>query len=184
MAKMKNCASCGKEIASSAKTCPHCGGKNKKPIYLRKWVWLLAVLLVFGIGSSLGGSNPESNKGSSLGGSNPESNKPIEYRTVEVDTLESDLEKNPANAKETYKDQYIEITGRVGVIDADLQYIGIMSPTNEFDFIGIQCYIQNDETKEVVKQISTDQTVTVKGKVTGVGEVLGYSLDIDEVIPQ
>ena len=29
MGKMKNCKSCGKEIANSAKTCPSCGAKIK-----------------------------------------------------------------------------------------------------------------------------------------------------------
>ena len=31
--KLTTCKSCGEEIAKSAKTCPKCGGKNKKPIF-------------------------------------------------------------------------------------------------------------------------------------------------------
>lgn len=27
------CKHCGQVIAASAKTCPHCGGKNGKPVY-------------------------------------------------------------------------------------------------------------------------------------------------------
>ncbi len=46
--KMKTCAVCGKEFASSAKACPECGAKNKRPIYLRPWfVALLIVVVVF-----------------------------------------------------------------------------------------------------------------------------------------
>lgn len=33
--KMTTCKHCGAEIAASAKVCPHCGGKNKPPIYKR-----------------------------------------------------------------------------------------------------------------------------------------------------
>jgi len=33
MSKMIKCKSCSQEIASSAKSCPGCGAKNKKPIY-------------------------------------------------------------------------------------------------------------------------------------------------------
>lgn len=33
MAKMKKCATCGADIASSAKACPKCGATNKKPIF-------------------------------------------------------------------------------------------------------------------------------------------------------
>ena len=33
MSKMKNCKVCGAEIATSAKSCPKCGAKNKKSIW-------------------------------------------------------------------------------------------------------------------------------------------------------
>ena len=41
MAKMKKCATCGADTASSAKACPKCGATNKKPIFLRGWFILL-----------------------------------------------------------------------------------------------------------------------------------------------
>lgn len=46
--KMTTCATCGAEIAASAKTCPHCGAKNKvkKPVYKRPWFWILIVAVV------------------------------------------------------------------------------------------------------------------------------------------
>ena len=31
--KLVTCKHCGEEIATGAKVCPKCGGKNKKPIY-------------------------------------------------------------------------------------------------------------------------------------------------------
>ena len=46
-AKMTTCKSCGAEIAASAKTCPKCGAKNKKPVYKRFWFWLLIIVAVF-----------------------------------------------------------------------------------------------------------------------------------------
>lgn len=36
--KMTTCKHCGAEIAASAKVCPHCGGKNKPPIY-KRWCY-------------------------------------------------------------------------------------------------------------------------------------------------
>lgn len=51
--KMTNCKSCGKEIAKSAKVCPHCGAKNKKPIYKKWWfIFLIVVVLLVAIGGS------------------------------------------------------------------------------------------------------------------------------------
>lgn len=46
MSKLISCKSCGAQIASNAKTCPHCGAKNKRPIYKKIWFWILIVLLI------------------------------------------------------------------------------------------------------------------------------------------
>lgn len=47
MGKLVSCKECGAEIAKSAKTCPQCGAKNKKPIYKRWWFWVLVVFVFF-----------------------------------------------------------------------------------------------------------------------------------------
>lgn len=188
MAKMTNCKSCGKEIATSAKTCPHCGAKNKKPFYKAVWFWVLLAIIVIAIaiGGSGGDGSSSDNGGDSnskTGGGNTSETKVIEYQKVDVDELEDALESNAA-AKDTYNKKNLEITGRLGTIDSDLKYFSLMSNTNDFDILGISCYIKNKDTKDVVKSLSKDQTIVVKGKITDVGEVLGYSLDIDEIIPQ
>ena len=59
MAKMKNCKSCGKEIASSAKVCPGCGAKNKKPFYKAVWFWVIVVIVVI---TAAGGNSDSSNE--------------------------------------------------------------------------------------------------------------------------
>lgn len=57
MSKLINCSTCGKEIAYSAKKCPNCGAKNKKPFYKKVWFWVLTVIIVIGIGGAAGSSN-------------------------------------------------------------------------------------------------------------------------------
>ena len=106
------------------------------------------------------------------------------YMKVDIDTMEEERDNNAAAAKEFYKNKYVEVTGRLGVIDSDLKYIGLYSISNKWDLIGINCRIRNQETREMVKTLTTDQTIIVRGKITDVGEVLGYYLDIDEIIPQ
>lgn len=49
MAKMIKCKTCNAEIASSAKRCPSCGAKNKKPIYKRFWFILIAFFVIIGV---------------------------------------------------------------------------------------------------------------------------------------
>ena len=61
--KMVTCKHCGAEIAANAKSCPKCGGINKKPFYKKWWFWLIvAVILIcpfFGKGSEGGEESPE-----------------------------------------------------------------------------------------------------------------------------
>lgn len=59
MAKMINCKSCGKEIASNAKICPGCGAKNKKPFYKAVWFWVIIVIFIIAVASSGEGSSTE-----------------------------------------------------------------------------------------------------------------------------
>lgn len=55
--KLGVCKACGKEIAKKAKTCPHCGAKNKKghPILLS----ILVVFVLVGVFASGGDDEPK-----------------------------------------------------------------------------------------------------------------------------
>lgn len=59
MEKLTNCKACGQEIAKSAKKCPHCGAKNKKPIFKKWWFWAILVVLIVVIATSGGGGDSE-----------------------------------------------------------------------------------------------------------------------------
>lgn len=106
----------------------------------------------------------------------------IEYIKVSKDDLDEALENNAAAAKDTYNKKYVEITGKLGTIDSDLKYIALVSSTEKWDFNGIHCYIKNNEQKDIIKTLKKDQEITIRGKITDVGEVLGYYLDITEII--
>lgn len=54
--KMCACKACGKEMAKSANACPHCGAKNKKPVFTKWWFWLIVVAFI-GIVAGAGGSD-------------------------------------------------------------------------------------------------------------------------------
>ncbi len=163
---MKKCKECGAEISSSAKTCPNCG---KKQTSILKIIIILIIVIII-IAAIAGGGSTESEV--------PDN---ITYTAVDVDTLDAALENNAAAAKDTYNGQYLEITGRLGTIDSDLQYISLLSTTDEWDLNGIHCTIQNDEQREMIKNLTVGDTIKVKGKITEVGDVLGYYLDITEI---
>lgn len=95
---MINCKVCGKEIAKSAKVCPHCGAKNKKPIYKRIWVWLLGVIIIFGGLMSCGGEDTSTNN----------TDVQIKDTKEEVEKVEEKISIGEKNAKEK-AESYLKI---------------------------------------------------------------------------
>ena len=186
--KLVTCKHCGEEIAAGAKVCPKCGGKNKKPIYKRPWFIILIVLIVIGAIGSAGGNDNQSDTSKDTNNavvnekdSTQKETEEISYTAYNVSELTSDLDSNAMKATDKYKNQYVELTGRLNVIDSSGKYISITPTDDEFASIGVQCYIKNDDQKNAVMDMSIGDTVIVKGKITDVGEVMGYSLDIDEI---
>ena len=150
--------------------------KKKKPIYKRVWFWILAIVVVVIAIGSMGGGDDDKTAGSSSG-----TTEPIEYTACTVDEMVALLEENALSASDTYKDQYVEVTGRLDVIDSNGSYISIYPINNEFSLTGVQCKIKTDEQLDTVKSLTKGQNVTIQGKVTDVGEVLGYTMDIDAI---
>lgn len=181
--KMTTCKHCGQEIAASAKVCPHCGGKNKPPIYKRWWFIAIIVIIVL---AAIGGSGSSDSSGSTSSTATSKtavstsSEAAIEYTAYTVTELSEDLNSNALKAADKYKGQYVELTGRLSVIDSNGKYISIVDSTDEWAITGVQCYIKNDEQKQVVMDMSIGDEIVVKGKITDVGEVLGYFLDMTE----
>lgn len=161
-------------------------------------VIVVVIVLLGGCLAAIGGSGGSSNKEDS---SKTETSKDTDSDKKEVETKESEpeeveivyeecnvddmmelLKSNALNASNTYKDKYVEVTGKLSAIDSSGKYISLLPINDEWAFTGVQCYIKNDEQLEKVSAMSTDETVVLRGKIKDVGEVLGYSLDIDEIL--
>ncbi len=169
----KTCKHCKTEIPYDAKVCPQCRKKQGVGC-LTKILIVIAAIIVLGAVSSLMGDDSdtttESNEATTA-------EKKIEYEKVSVADMMSTLNKNAAKASKTYKDKYLEITGTIDVIDSDLSYISITSG-DDFEIVGVQCYIKNEEQENQVVEMEVGDKVTIQGLCTDVGEVLGYSVDI------
>lgn len=180
----KQCKKCREQINKKAKKCPHCGAKQGMPI----WLIIVIIFVIIGIISNLGNSSNSStaddnNSATTKDNNSSNTTQEIEYIKVTKDDLDEALENNAAAAKETYNNKYIEVTGKFGNIDSDLKYISLYSSTKEYDFNGIHCTLKNNDQRNIAKSLTKDQEITVKGKVTDVSEVLGYYLNITEIIP-
>lgn len=184
---MKKCKECGEEISSSAKKCPKCG-KDQRNFFMKHPVlYTILILIIIAVAGSSGSDTTNTDVSSTSTGdtvttTTTETPETIEYTAIDVDTLNDALENNAAAAKDTYNKKYLEITGRLSNIDSDLSYISIGSTTDEWDFMTIQCFIKDQATKDIVKTLSKDDTIVVRGQITEVGEVLGYTLNITEIV--
>lgn len=185
--KLKTCPVCGKEMAAGAKACPSCGAKNKKPIYRRCWFWVLVVLVIAAVGSAMGSEDnggtdtPQQEiTGTPESGAGQAEEPAVTYTAYSVGQLMDDLDSNALKAESTYQDQYVELTGRLNVVDSDGDYISIVPQDDQFAILGVQCYLQTEEQRQQVLEMQIDQVITVRGQITSVGEVMGYLLDVDD----
>ena len=198
----KYCEFCGTKLEENANVCLSCGRqiKNTRSSKSKQSLptWLIVIIVILAIGTILNindeneepvnhVTNKETNNNKSYKASDNTNNLPnqvpedIEYIKISKDDLDEALENNAALARETYINKYVEVTGKLGTIDSELKYLSLVSSTDEWDLIGIHCTIKNKEQKEIVKTLTKDQEITVKGKITDVGEVLGYYLNITEI---
>jgi hypothetical protein len=151
-----------------------------------KLKWVVLAVVAVGVIGAVGGNSDSNTTSSSSTSAKTESAKEvdtstaIEYTSVSVNDMMSDLDNNAMGASDKYKGKYLEITGKLSNIDAAGKYIDLMAD-GDFEIIGVQCYIKNDDQKAKIASMSKGDTVTLKGKCTDVGEVLGYSLDIEEI---
>ena len=185
--KLKTCPVCGKEMAAGAKACPSCGAKNKKPIYRRWWFWVLVVLVIAAVGSAMGSEDnggtdtpQQETTGTPENGAGQAEEPAVTYTAYSVGQLMDDLDSNALKAESTYQDQYVELTGRLNVIDSDGDYISIVPQDDQFAILGVQCYLQTEEQRQQALDRQIDQVITVRGQITSVGEVMGYLLDVDD----
>ena len=177
---------------------------NKKPFYKKPWFIVIAVIVVIAavVPKNKSEKSSENNSKTATDTSvqaaeNKSANTTavevsseeaattvaeteVQYTTYSVNDLMSELEENALKASENHKGENVRITGRLGAIDSSGKYISLL-PDDQFAFIGVTCYIKNDETKAKVSELSKDAQVTLTGNIKDVGEVLGYSLNIDNI---
>jgi hypothetical protein len=177
MEKMVNCKACGKDIAKGVKKCPHCGKDQRNFFMKHKIITIIGVLILIGIISSIGG-NKDTNKSTTESVNPTESAK--EPIVLTSDDLIKALDDNALKASQTYKGQYVEVKGKLSNIDSSGDYFSIGSLSDDFSLTLIMCYI-SEEHLDTVMNFKDGQEVTVIGTITDVGEVMGYSIEVESI---
>lgn len=138
-------------------------------------VAIIAIILVF----------PDSFKGGNAGNISPNiqatSGSQIQYEKVNLQAMLDELETNALRAEETYQDMYVEITGEIRNFDSDGKYISIAPYGGGILSNRFMCYLTDPTHKAFLLEKNVGDVVTIRGKITSIGEVLGYHIDIIEI---
>ena len=109
--------------------------------------------------------------------------QPISYTHYDVTELFDALKSNAMKAQSDFKGQSVEIEGYLSVIDSDGKYISVGAAPDNYTYVlqSVHCNIKNDAQKQQIMNINTDSPIVVRGKITSVGEVMGFTLDMDSI---
>ena len=144
---MKKCSTCGAAIAKKAKRCPACGAKNKKPIYKRFWVWVLAVIVLVLIVKSV--------KRAGLDVKNPSAK-------VTADEFLIEFFEGEKKGESKYKDTVVAVTGIIGAIEND--YIRIDAFSHDFTLYTVHAKMAD---KGDLTKVTKGSVITVSGICNG-----------------
>lgn len=141
---------------------------------MKKYLYSVLVMALFAIGFAASDDSDSSNVVSE--------EVPTSMESVTAEQMLSDLEQNPMRAQKLYSDKWFEIVGTLGNMDSEGKYFSLEGP--DFSLISVQCQIPRDKKEEFTNKLinmSKGARISVKGKVTDMGEVMGYKVAIVEL---
>lgn len=110
---------------------------------------------------------------------------PTEMEKVTVGEMTKVLEENEMRAQKMFSGKWFEITGYLGNMDSEGEYFTMESNSARLFSTDVRCTIPSDKrqtiTDKLVEMNKGDQ-IMVKGKVTDMGEVMGYEVSIVDVV--
>lgn len=210
--KMTTCKHCGQEIAASAKVCPHCGGKNKPPIYKRGWfIALIVLIILYAIGSSDSSSNTANSTSTSASSTKAEvsnsSSSVTVSSSVESDSSTSEIPSTPTLSEDEYRaecetvkykdlcrypDQYagkkITITGKVQQI-MDANWLSsdkawrVQTDNDGYGYYLDDEYYAIDKRPSDAIKVLQDDIVVIYGEFTGMTNVTRALTNTTDEIP-
>lgn len=173
---MTTCKVCGNELAKSAKRCPHCGAKNKRPIYKRWWFWLfIAIVLYLAVDIITARLEAKKNRESAENVYN--SSATIILDEIDFDTVEFEetdfremlgaLTDNPLKA-ERFLDKFIVISGYFDNQLSEKSFSMTASVDRGNNEGWAFCELLSAEQSQIIGNLKGNENITVYGKVTQV----------------
>ena len=183
----------------AAKAAAKAYAKASRPAYKKKRFIIPAGIAAIALFSSVSGGGSDSVETTDVAAKKPAAEapaaeapaapakaaaaKPVPAEpAIEVSAKEliAALEGNALKAKNTYDGKRVTVTGFVGSIDASGDYFALDPEKGALIFTGVQV-TTSEKFMDQVANFTEGQPVTVTGKITNVGEVLGYSLKAETI---
>ena len=152
-------------------------------IFKKWWFWVIVVLVIAVIGSGMESDTDETpdTVDTTVAETSNAANV-VNYEVVDLQQMMDELDTNALKAEKTYQGMYVQITCKIANFDSDGKYISVEPvDADEWNFKTALCYIKNDEQLNFLLEKAVGDTITIKGKVKSIGEVIGYAFDIDEI---
>lgn len=192
--KMTTCKHCGAEIAASTKVCPHCGGKNKPPIYKRWWFIAIIVLIVL---SAIGGSSSSSDGSASSSTTKASASTASSVSSVVPEISEDDYKaecqtvdyKELCRYPEKYEGTKIVVKVKVSqIIDANFsgseKAWRTYTDNSGYGFYADDEYYMLDKRGGDAVKILEDDIITVYGEFTGLEKITRALTSTTDELPR
>lgn len=103
------------------------------------------------------------------------------YNEIGISTLLNDLQGNALKAKRTYLNERFLIRGVI--VGSGSNSIGdfVRVGKDKDDWNYIVCYFKNDSQIDAIMDKKDGDPITIKGIVTDIDEISGYSMDIEDI---
>ena len=141
---------------------------------MKKYFYSMLVMAMFAIGFAAS-DDTESD-------SVAEDEVPTEFMKATVETMLSDLSQNEMRAQKKYGGKYMEVTGTLGSMDSEGEYFSL--DDNSFGILDIHCKIPKNKREIITDKLinmEKGDMIVVKGKITDMGEIMGYNLTVIDV---
>ncbi len=138
---------------------------GKKPFYKRWWFWVIVILVVVAIGGS---TNTQKTNSTSGQAETKQSTKAEEVLEVDYNVLHQDYQENAIAADAKYKGKILQLTGPVDDINREIAgnpYI-TFKIGDQYSFKNVRITFKKAE-EEKVSTLKKGQSITIKGKCTG-----------------
>ena len=199
--KQRVCPVCGTKIQdTNADKCPHCGEGLKQSLYICAWFWvMIGVIVVVLVGAIVvqeitvyhGAQETDEDvltpptehpHGAQETDEDVLSEESVSYSAVDLQTLFRELDENANRAKECYQNQYVQFEGKIVILDGDGAYVRVKAANADaWNAPTVLCYVTDWEQRAFLELASKGDRVTVRGRITGVGQARGYTLKICEI---